>query len=284
MLRRFVLVGVMVLAQDSMMQLIIGTLLSAAFLLFQVQASPFIDMADDLLASSASFALVVMFACATAFKYAELTGLKDLEPLLTREQRQLFILNNATLSIIILACVVGALVVSVTIFLVQVSAEGARLRREARASKARRLRLLENGTEVVVPRIEHGWFHVFLSHVWGTGQDQMRIVKQRYRNGRLTPSTSLVARARTLPSTHVSCRVLLSRVCLCRVLLSRTPRSLRVCDRADGSLIEMMPDLHCFLDVDDLEEIGDLEGYIARMSTVLVFCSKGTRSAALTSG
>ena len=24
-----------------------------------------------------------------------------------------------------------------------------------------------------------GSFHVFLSHVWGTGQDQMRIVKQR---------------------------------------------------------------------------------------------------------
>ena len=41
MLRRFVLVGLMVLAQDTMMQLIVGTLLSAAFLLFQVHGSPY---------------------------------------------------------------------------------------------------------------------------------------------------------------------------------------------------------------------------------------------------
>ena len=37
MSRRFVLVGLMVLAQGSMLQLIMGTLLSAIFLLFQVQ-------------------------------------------------------------------------------------------------------------------------------------------------------------------------------------------------------------------------------------------------------
>ena len=40
-------------------------------------------------------------------------------------------------------------------------------------------------------------------------------------------------------------------------------------------LLEMIPDLKAFLDVDDLEEIGGLEGYIERTSTVLVFCSKG---------
>ena len=64
-----------------------------------------------------------------------------------------------------------------------------------------------------------GRFHIFLSHVWGTGQDQMRIIKQR--------------------------------------------------------LKEMMPDIAVFLDVDDLEEIGDLEGYIDRTVTVLVYCSDG---------
>eukprot|EP00966_Prymnesium_polylepis_P138517 3200459-Prymnesium_polylepis.1 len=52
MLRRFVLVGVMVLYQNTMMQLVVGTLLAAAFLLFQVQASPYVNMSDDLLASS----------------------------------------------------------------------------------------------------------------------------------------------------------------------------------------------------------------------------------------
>ena len=40
-------------------------------------------------------------------------------------------------------------------------------------------------------------------------------------------------------------------------------------------LRELMPDLHVFLDVDDLEEIGDLEGYIERSSTVLIYCTDG---------
>jgi len=30
-----------------------------------------------------------------------------------------------------------------------------------------------------VPSIEPGQFHLFLSHVWGSGQDQMRVVKTR---------------------------------------------------------------------------------------------------------
>ena len=40
-------------------------------------------------------------------------------------------------------------------------------------------------------------------------------------------------------------------------------------------LREMIPGVQIFLDVDDLEEIGDLEGYIARSETVLVYLSAG---------
>ena len=70
MLRRLVLVGLMVLAQDSMMQIVVGTILSAIFLLFQVQAEPYKEMSDDFLASASSFCLVVVFICAYAFKVA----------------------------------------------------------------------------------------------------------------------------------------------------------------------------------------------------------------------
>jgi hypothetical protein len=86
--------------------------------------------------------------------------------------------------------------------------------REARAGKARRLRYVQTKAEVTAPHIADDHYHLFLSHVWGTGQDQMRIVKQR--------------------------------------------------------LLEMIPDVQVFLDVDDLEEIGDLEGYIERSLSVLV--------------
>ena len=37
-------------------------------------------------------------------------------------------------------------------------------------------------TQVVPPpKIDVGRYHLFLSHVWATGQDQMRIVKERLR-------------------------------------------------------------------------------------------------------
>ena len=40
-------------------------------------------------------------------------------------------------------------------------------------------------------------------------------------------------------------------------------------------LLEMIPDLKVFLDVDDLEDISDLEGYIERTQQVFIYCSQG---------
>ena len=179
MLRRFLLVGVMVLAQGSMLQLVIGTLLSAMFLLFQVQASPYQQMSDDFLASASSFAMVAMFLCSYAFKDAALTGLDDIKQRMSEEQRELYVVNQGTLSFIMIASTLGAIAMSIVLFIVQFSIEGARMRREARASKARRLRYKANNREVHVLELDDRHFHTFLSHVWGTGQDQMRIVKQR---------------------------------------------------------------------------------------------------------
>ena len=43
----------------------------------------------------------------------------------------------------------------------------------------RLLCLKESKRPVDAPTLEPRHFHLFLSHVWGPGQDQMRIVKQR---------------------------------------------------------------------------------------------------------
>ena len=40
-------------------------------------------------------------------------------------------------------------------------------------------------------------------------------------------------------------------------------------------LREMILELQIFLDVDDLEDMANLQGYIERTQVVLVFCSKG---------
>ena len=177
MLRRLVLVGLMVLAQDSMLQIVMGTLLSAAFLLFQVQASPYKEMPDDFLASTSSFGLVAIFLCSYAFKDFELVGLEDIYIRMSQEQRRLYIVNQTTLTFIMLASVLGTLFLSFILFIVQLAVEGQRLRREALASKARRLRFRINNEQVQPPSIAPGHYHTFLSHVWGTGQDQMRSAK-----------------------------------------------------------------------------------------------------------
>ena len=46
-------------------------------------------------------------------------------------------------------------------------------------TSGRRLLYKSSGRVVAAPRIRRGHWHVYLSHVWGTGQDQMRIVKLR---------------------------------------------------------------------------------------------------------
>eukprot|EP00966_Prymnesium_polylepis_P188354 4365191-Prymnesium_polylepis.1 len=81
------------------------------------------------------------------------------------EQRRLYILNQGTLSAIMVCGVLAALVISGIIFMFQLAEEAARVRREALASKARRLRYVRNDKEVDVPDINAGEFHLFLSHV-----------------------------------------------------------------------------------------------------------------------
>ena len=219
MSRRFVLVGIMVRAQGSMRQLIVGTVIANIFLLFQVQASPYQSMLDDFLASAASFCLVIVFLCSYAFKDAALTGLDDIQRAMSGEQTEVYVVDPAILTMLIVASVLGAIVVSFVLFAIQFSVEGARLRREELAGKARRLRYRDSDLVAVAPSLAVGDYHIFLSHVWGTGQDQMRVIKQR--------------------------------------------------------LLEIMPDLAVFLDVDDLKDISDLDGYIDRTQTMLILCTDG---------
>jgi hypothetical protein len=79
-----------------------------------------------------------------------------------------------------LASVVGTIIFTAFIVSAQLKAERDRQLREQMALRARRLRYKKSGKEVYAPPLTPPLnFHLFLSHVWGTGQDQMRIVKQR---------------------------------------------------------------------------------------------------------
>ena len=67
--RRFVLVGYfVVIKRGTIMQLFLGTIFSAAFLMVQLQARPYINRSDDLLALASSFCLLMLFVCCTFYK------------------------------------------------------------------------------------------------------------------------------------------------------------------------------------------------------------------------
>ncbi|KAL3921489.1 MAG: hypothetical protein SGPRY_004887 [Prymnesium sp.] len=121
-LRRFVLVGLMVLFQDSIMQLIVATILSAIFLLLQVQVSPYRQREDDLLASVSSFCLVVVFLCATAYKYLSLTNLDDIQNKMSNEQRELYVVDGNVLLVILVFSSLGSIACFVGIFGVKLAA------------------------------------------------------------------------------------------------------------------------------------------------------------------
>ena len=88
---------------------------------------------------------------------------------MSRELRDTYVVRLFPLTVILLASALGALMFSAVLFCIQLAVEGARRRREARASKARRLRMKDTQEEVTVPPLQaEGYFHTFLSHVWGT--------------------------------------------------------------------------------------------------------------------
>jgi hypothetical protein len=115
---------------------------------------------------------------------------------MSEEQLYDFHIPSLSLSFILLAAILGSIAVSFVLLLIQLAHEAVVQDREARVATARRLRYQRDGTEVILkPAVGLAArsttthvlsavgrsFHLFLSHVWGTGQDQMRIVKQRLR-------------------------------------------------------------------------------------------------------
>eukprot|EP00966_Prymnesium_polylepis_P096936 2245812-Prymnesium_polylepis.1 len=149
---------------------------------------------------------------------------------MSSEQRSLYVLDHETQTIITILAAIGALVASVTIFVLQLFAEQERRRREALASKARRLRYVSSNREVEAPTI---------------GTDEFHVTRMGERTG-----ASANHQAATLRD-----------------------------DPERKSLIQLHPidrcSAPCATDVDDLQEIGNLEGYINAAKKVLIYCSKG---------
>ena len=214
MIRRLVLLGFMsIIEPGSVWQLTIAATFSLIYSVIQLQANPFKELTNGYMAVCVSACLTMALLCCLVFKFNNLTELPDIKSKMSFQQQAAYDPQETGLVLLMLTAIFFTLATGIVITYISILAERQRLKMEDLKSSARRLRYVSTNLSVPAPPLsgqeEDGprHFHLFLSHVWGTGQDQMRIVKQR--------------------------------------------------------LLEMIPDLSVFLDVDDLEDISNLQGYIA---------------------
>ena len=131
------------------------------------QAAPYKALSDDYLATACSFCLAVLFVALVMFKVGTLVQFDELQKIMSLEQRSDFLLPLTTLTWIVIGSCAGALAVGTVVVVVQISRAGARMLAEQRSSNARKLRCVEDGDMVEVPKLPPDNFHIFLSHVWG---------------------------------------------------------------------------------------------------------------------
>ena len=191
--RRFFLVGLFIIfpfRQGSVMQVATANIFALIYLVLLLQAMPYRSSFHNYLALGCSLALTVLLQCTIFYKYQSLIELPNIAARMSHEQVDDYEVPGVLLSGLFIASVFGALAFSAVLLVIQVGKEHRQRLREARTAKARRLSWAADGTEVelgepVLHPVERtmgqtpGSFHIFLSHAWGTGQDQMRIVKQR---------------------------------------------------------------------------------------------------------
>jgi hypothetical protein len=170
MARRLFLVGVFVdIEPDTITQLMVGTIFCAIFLMIQLLARPYRNHGDDYLACASSFSLLILFICATIYKYDALISSTDIEGKMSIEQKDTYLLNSVLLSLFFVLSVIGALVSAAVILCVQVAFEF------HKAKLSRRLRYVDTHELVPTPTLnDHRHYHLFLSHAWVAAQDQVR--------------------------------------------------------------------------------------------------------------
>ena len=186
MFRRLFLVGIMVVFESgSMRQLVLGCLFNTIYLIIQMQAAPYASRFDGILATAASASLLCFFLLCLSFKLSAFAPVQDrLSPEL-RADFEPHVVQNTWLTLAIVSATVVVLVVLTGL---QVTHERKRLIILARTARARRLKWTSDDSDVLLeppsptpptqphftPTIKPGAvserFHLFLSHVWGTGQ------------------------------------------------------------------------------------------------------------------
>jgi len=111
----------------TILQIAIGTVVCAAYLMFQLQAQPYINLFDNYLAQGSSFSLLMFFFCCILYQYDSLTASDDLKLKMTEEQRHRFIVPSSVLTVVLFLAFMGSLIVAGILVITQIVLEKKKL-------------------------------------------------------------------------------------------------------------------------------------------------------------
>ena len=166
--KKLFLVGFAVLIMPgSIEQLIVAFLFSLSYLLLVSVAQPFKDDADDHFAKACGFGLSAVFFFCVILKMGVLTD--AVGDVLSEQLRSRFVFDAAVVTIGMTVSIVSALTLALVLAANQV----------ATAARLSVIRLQKTKMPPELALAEGQRWHLFLSHIWSTGQDQCATIKRQ---------------------------------------------------------------------------------------------------------
>jgi len=179
----FLLIGLFVhdaFSPGSMQQILTALLVEAVLLVWMgTMAMPYKEYSDMFMSASCNMCLFLYTLCCLLFKFDQLVEQAQAGEILSAQSSRMFVLDMGTVAAVALASMGGGLLSAAALVTLDVIAEQRRQAREAAIARARRLHYVKSDKLVASPVVQPSHFHLFLSHVWSTGQDQMRLTKTR---------------------------------------------------------------------------------------------------------
>ena len=168
MWKKLVLVGFAVLIlPGSVEQLFIAFLFSAISAFFVSLAMPFKNVDDDYFAKFCAFALTILLFLALILKVSVLK--EEVDSFLSSRLRDRFSFDAAVVTAGMISTIVAALLLAMASAVAQILV----------AARLPLLKLKHTKEQPELTLAPSQRWHLFLSHIWGTGQDQCAVIKRQ---------------------------------------------------------------------------------------------------------
>ena len=154
-------------APGEMTQLLVALLVAICTLVYQLAAGPFKRATDNFLALMSAVAYVLLLLGAHSLRLAAISS--ELGEQLSQQLQQAFNVPGVPVTIMLLVGTLTSIAFATVVL----------LREVVRDWRQPKLRYKDSGVPVLLPLPEGKTHHLFISHIWTTGQDQARVLQSR---------------------------------------------------------------------------------------------------------